>query len=185
MRAFRAFFLMSFVLWEMPAQVKAAIDTTATWTFKTNGPVYSSPTYDNGSVFIGSDDGYLYRLDASTGAMVWKFQTGGIVRCKPAVVDSVVYFGSDDGNLYAASKRTPVRKFGVSILETIFDRVLPDPSTQTGNYWDYMQSSPCVDSGVSLCRQWRQLVLCCRCAKWYIEVENKDRQHNTFVSMRV
>ncbi|MFZ1081368.1 MAG: PQQ-binding-like beta-propeller repeat protein [Candidatus Kryptoniota bacterium] len=135
------------VLFLYPSGAGAAIDTTATWAFKTGAPVYSSPTYDGGSIYIGSDDGYLYRLDASTGAMVWKFQTSGIIRCKPAIADSVVYFESDDGNLYGIDQNSGAKIWSLDIGNNI-RRVLPSLTATTGNYWDYMQSSPCVDSGV-------------------------------------
>lgn len=35
-----------------------------TWAFETGYQVWSSPTVDNGSVFVGSGDGTLYALDA-------------------------------------------------------------------------------------------------------------------------
>ena len=140
--------LLLLVLALSPTNVRAGVDTTATWKFKTGGAVYSSPTYDSGSVYIGSDDGYLYKLDAATGSMIWKFMTGGIIRCKPAISDTVVYFDSDDGNLYAVGKESGGIVWSFDIGNKI-TRVLPDPKGITsGNYWDYFQSSPCVDSGV-------------------------------------
>jgi outer membrane protein assembly factor BamB len=132
----------------IPSNLKAGVDTTATWKFKTGGAVYSSPTYDSGSVYIGSDDGYLYKLNAATGSMIWRFMTSGIVRCKPAVSDSVVYFDSDDGYLYAVGKNSGTVLWSFDIGNKV-DRVLPDAKGITpGNYWDYFQSSPCIDSGV-------------------------------------
>ena len=125
---------------------RGAIDTTATWTFTTGGSVYSSPTCDNGFVYVGSDDSTMYCLDGTSASLKWKFRTGGFIRCKPAVVDTFVYFESDDGYLYAVNKNPGNKIWSANIGNT--KRVQPDPSTFTGNYWDYMQSSPCVDSGV-------------------------------------
>ena len=42
------------------------------WTFTTGGPVYFSPAFDDGKVYIGSTDMYGYALDAATGQQVWK-----------------------------------------------------------------------------------------------------------------
>jgi eukaryotic-like serine/threonine-protein kinase len=129
------------------SNVQAGMDTTATWTFQTGGAVYSSPTCDNSSVYIGSDDNNLYCLDAVSGSMQWKYKTGGIIRCKPAIADTVVFFESDDGYLYAVNNISGIKIWSVQIGNNT-KRILPDPSTFSGNYWDYMQSSPCVDSGI-------------------------------------
>lgn len=58
-------------------------------------------------LYLGSDDGNLYAIDAMSGAVVWNFQTGGVVRSSPAVVlsgvsdaDPIVIIGSFDGTLY-------------------------------------------------------------------------------------
>ena len=39
--------------------------------------VDSSPAVADGRVYVGSDDGRVYCLDASTGAQVWNYTTGG------------------------------------------------------------------------------------------------------------
>jgi outer membrane protein assembly factor BamB len=129
----------------VPSSAKATPDTA--WTFLTGGAVYSSPSYDNGSIYIGSDDHNLYSLNAESGAMNWKFETGGIVRCKAAIADASVYVASDDGYLYALDAASGSKKWKCNIGNNI-NRVLPNATTFTGNYWDYMQSSPCVESGV-------------------------------------
>ena len=41
------------------------------WKFFTGGPVRFAPSVDNGKVYFGSDDGYVYCLDASTGTPSW------------------------------------------------------------------------------------------------------------------
>ena len=55
----------------------------------------------NGAVYIGSDDSYLYSLNATTGQILWKYLTGGAVDSSPAVVNGAVYVGSDDRSVYA------------------------------------------------------------------------------------
>ncbi|MBL4640374.1 MAG: PQQ-binding-like beta-propeller repeat protein [Verrucomicrobiales bacterium] len=46
------------------------------WTFFTGGPVRLAPTFAEGRVFVGSDDGHAYCLDAKSGTLVWKTQLG-------------------------------------------------------------------------------------------------------------
>ena len=55
---------------------------------------HSSPAVANGVVYVGSNDGNVYALNASTGAMLWSYTTGGGVYSSPAVANGVVYVGS-------------------------------------------------------------------------------------------
>ena len=43
------------------------------------------PTVASGRVFVASDNGYLYSLDAKTGCVYWSYQQGSIVRGAPSV----------------------------------------------------------------------------------------------------
>lgn len=65
----------------------------------------------NKVLYIGSDDGNLYALDAGSGSLRWKFNTGGSVRSSPALADGVVYVGSGDGYMYAIDSATGVLKW--------------------------------------------------------------------------
>ena len=63
----------------------------------------SSAVGTDGTVYVGSDDGYLYALSAD-GSTKWKYKTGGPVTSSPALgFEGTVYVGSDDGHLYALS----------------------------------------------------------------------------------
>jgi eukaryotic-like serine/threonine-protein kinase len=119
---------------------------TTQWTFATKGQVWSSPTLNNGILYIGSDDFNLYALYSTTGTMKWKFTTGGLIRCTPAVVNGTVYFASDDGNLYAADTMSGTEKWHFNIGNKI-PRILPENGNGAGNTWDYMQSSPAIIQG--------------------------------------
>lgn len=46
------------------------------WRFHTNGPVRFAPAVWEGKVYAGSDDGYLYCLNAADGRMLWRFLGG-------------------------------------------------------------------------------------------------------------
>ena len=49
----------------------------------------------NGIVYVGSADGKVSALNATTGATVWTVTTGGGVQSSPAVANGIVYVGSD------------------------------------------------------------------------------------------
>jgi outer membrane protein assembly factor BamB len=79
------------------------------WTFFTDGPIRFAPVAWEGRLFVGSDDGYLYCLDAAKGALLWKFRGGPSdrkilgnerlistwpVRGAPVIADGTVYFAA-------------------------------------------------------------------------------------------
>ena len=73
------------------------------WQYKTGGPIVSSAVIADGTVFIGSGDGFVYALDLGSGARVWTFKTGGSIEAPPMVLNDSVYIGSTDGFLYSLS----------------------------------------------------------------------------------
>jgi outer membrane protein assembly factor BamB len=50
---------------------------------------------------VGSNDGYVYAIDAATGAIRWREQTGGVVNSSPVVSGGRVYIGTDNDAVYA------------------------------------------------------------------------------------
>ncbi len=75
------------------------------WRYTTGLNVFSSPAVANEVVYVGSEDGHLYALNAKTGAKLWSYATN-FVDSSPAVANGVVYFGSTDDNVYALNAST-------------------------------------------------------------------------------
>jgi outer membrane protein assembly factor BamB len=76
------------------------------WRFQTGGMVQSSASVVEGVAYIGSGDGNLYALDASTGAERWRFAAARAITSSPAVARGTVYVGSRDNQFYAVDART-------------------------------------------------------------------------------
>lgn len=51
-----------------------AADGTVDWTFETDGPVNTSPVVAQTTVYVTSDDSYVYALDRTTGELQWRRQ---------------------------------------------------------------------------------------------------------------
>ena len=46
------------------------------WSFFTGGPIRLAPMVSKGKVFVGSDDGFAYCLNAQNGKLTWKVRGG-------------------------------------------------------------------------------------------------------------
>ena len=46
------------------------------WHFFTDGPVRYAPTIADDRIYAGSDDGYVYCLNAGNGKLIWKYRAG-------------------------------------------------------------------------------------------------------------
>jgi outer membrane protein assembly factor BamB len=74
------------------------------WRFRTGDVITSSPAIGaDDTIYIGSEDGYLYAL-APDGKEKWRFQTNDKIVSSPAIgPDGTIYVGSLDGQLYAVA----------------------------------------------------------------------------------
>jgi len=75
------------------------------WAFGFPGAsaTYGQPTVAGGRLFVGSEDGTVYSLDARTGCTYWSFKAETTVKTAVTVDSSgrAVYFGDTNGNVYA------------------------------------------------------------------------------------
>ena len=96
------------------------------WRYYTEGPIRFAPAVAEGLLYAGSDDGFLYCLDAASGAIQWRFQAAlsdrkvlgntrlisvWPVRGAPVVSDGTVYFAAgvwpfEGVSVYALDART-------------------------------------------------------------------------------
>jgi polyvinyl alcohol dehydrogenase (cytochrome) len=75
---------------------------------------YGQPTIVSGRVFMASDNGYVYSLNAETGCVYWSFQAKAAMRAAISIgpVNSAgdakyaAYFGDQKANVYAVDAQT-------------------------------------------------------------------------------
>ena len=74
------------------------------WSYELKSDVYSKPAIGNdGTIYFGSDDGYLYAVNTK-GVLEWKYRTDGEIRFSPVIgSDGAIYFGSNDDHFYAVN----------------------------------------------------------------------------------
>lgn len=80
--------------------------------FPSGNSAYGQPAVVGGRVFVGSDTGFVYALDATSGCVHWSFRAAAGVRTAPTVGRGtaahrfLVYFGDIRANVYAVDAET-------------------------------------------------------------------------------
>jgi len=82
--------------------------------FPTGLSAYGQPTIVSGRVFVASDNGYVYSLDAQTGCVYWSFQARAAMRTAISVgrvtghgdTKFAAYVGDQKANVYAIDAQT-------------------------------------------------------------------------------
>src|SRR6266536_860113 len=86
----------------------------------------ASPAVWHHRVYFGTDRGYVYALDASTGAQAWAAPIGGFLS-DPTLAGGAVYVGSSSGYVYALDAAT-----GALRWSTPTNVVFPAPALAHG-----------------------------------------------------
>jgi hypothetical protein len=106
-------------------QLKWAFGLPATYS------AYGQPTIFDGHVFVGSDSGYLYSIDAASGCVHWSFQaqaglrsTPMIAPAKPGSARMAAFFGDIRGNIYSLDATTGELLWKVSVDPHPLSRIM-------------------------------------------------------------
>lgn len=76
------------------------------WSYKTMGPIMSTPVIDNHRVVFGNSDGLLYALRKADGGFLWDYSTKGEILGQPAVDENFLYFATTTNTINALDKVT-------------------------------------------------------------------------------
>jgi len=79
----------------------------------------SSPRLVDNHLYIGSADGHLYAINATTGQQLWRYKTGGIIRSTPAFHNGLIFVGSWDGHVYALEQKSGALKWRFTTDATV------------------------------------------------------------------
>jgi polyvinyl alcohol dehydrogenase (cytochrome) len=99
-------------------------DATSAW---------SQPTVAGGRLFVGSQNGTVYALDARSGCIIWTFTAKSGVRNAPLFgargdAGYALYFGDTGANVYALDASTGTQLWTVKVDEHPFARVTGSPT---------------------------------------------------------
>ncbi|MHB1295243.1 MAG: outer membrane protein assembly factor BamB family protein [Anaerolineae bacterium] len=85
----------------LPVQDGFRVNDQVLWTFTAEGGFETNPLVMDGRLYAGNRDGYLYALDAASGALLWKYDMGAPISFSAAYCEGVVFTATTDGYAYA------------------------------------------------------------------------------------
>jgi polyvinyl alcohol dehydrogenase (cytochrome) len=131
-----------------PAQVP---NLKLKWAFgyPTGLSAFGQPAVVSGRVFVGTDIGFIYSLDAKTGCVYWSYQTKGSVRNAVSVgpvtgrgnTKYAVYFGDAHANVYAVDAHDGHELWTAKVDDHFVARVTGSPKVYNGRIYVPVSSS--------------------------------------------
>jgi polyvinyl alcohol dehydrogenase (cytochrome) len=101
----------------------------------------AQPTIVGGRVFVGSNEGTVYSLDASSGCVYWTYDAGGIVRTAISIVRSpkssrwIAYFGDYHAWAHAVDAETGREIWKVHVDDHPAARIVGSPTYYKGRLY--------------------------------------------------
>jgi len=121
------------------------------WAFgyPTGLSAYGQPTVVSGRVFVGTDIGYIYSLDAKSGCVYWSYQTKGAVRNAlsvgkvkgPGATKYGVFFGDAHANVYGLDAQDGHQLWTTKVDEHFVARITAAPTFYDGHVYVPVSSS--------------------------------------------
>ena len=114
------------------------------WAFGFPGSshAWSQPTVAGGRVFVGSQGGHVYALDARTGCTRWSFDAGGATRTAIVIGDwpgkaggHLVHFTTIPGWLYALDAESGVQVWKARVEDHVSTRLTGSPVAYCGRLY--------------------------------------------------
>ena len=116
--------------------------------FPTGISAFGQPSVVAGRVFVGTDTGYVYSLDAKTGCVYWSYRTRGSVRnaitvgpVKAASTKYAVFFGDAHANVYGVDAQTGAELWMKKVDEHFTARITAAPTLYNGRLYVPVSSS--------------------------------------------
>ena len=107
------------------------------WAFGFPGAnvAFGTPTVVDGRLYVGSDKGVIYALDAATGCVHWTHAAGATVRTAIPVSGGRAYFGDNKANVHAIDSATGKPVWTVKVEEHALARITGSPVLQGGRLY--------------------------------------------------
>jgi outer membrane protein assembly factor BamB len=124
------------VVWtqfRMGPQNNAVVDGTleASWRIETGGQISASPTFADGTLYLGNNNGSLYAIDAASGRVFWIARVPNSLMSAPLIYNDVIIVGEGDPTSRTSTPSEPVMVGEGPSALIGFDRATGDVRWQT------------------------------------------------------
>jgi polyvinyl alcohol dehydrogenase (cytochrome) len=111
--------------------------------FPNSASAYAQPAVRSGRLYVGTDTGFVYSLDARSGCVYWSFKAKAGVRTAmtlarirtPVGQVQAVFFGDLRGNVYAVDARLGHVLWSTSVAEGLTQRITAAPTYYQGRLY--------------------------------------------------
>ena len=138
-----------------------ARDGSTVWSFTTDGPVRLAPTWKEGRLWFGSDDGFARCVDANNGKLIWKYSpleskelvlnNGRFIPFQPCRTGVVV----DDGTAWFACAMLPWKDSWLCAVDAATGKISSDDHFRKTLPGRTMEGAPALSSGALILPQGR------------------------------
>jgi len=121
------------------------------WAFAFPGGVsaYGQPTVASGRVFVGTDTGFVYSVNAKTGCVYWSFKAKGSVRNAISIgpvkgagsAKYAIYFGDSHSNVYGVNAQDGTQLWMTQADDHFTARITGAPALYEGRVYAPVSSS--------------------------------------------
>jgi polyvinyl alcohol dehydrogenase (cytochrome) len=117
--------------------------------FRNATSTFGQPTIAGGRLFLGSEDGTVYSLDARTGCIYWTYKASATVRTAISIDESLaaIYFGDVKANIYRVDAASGTLVWKVNVDTHPFARVTGAPKLYAGRLYVPVSSIEEVPGG--------------------------------------
>jgi polyvinyl alcohol dehydrogenase (cytochrome) len=96
---------------------------------------WAQPSVAGGRLYVGSQNGTVYALNAANGCIRWTFAAAGGVRTAITIGNGLIYFGDTAANAYAVDEETGARQWVRSVETHPLARITGSPTLHDGRLY--------------------------------------------------
>jgi outer membrane protein assembly factor BamB len=94
-------------------------DGKTLWTYHTAAPIFGTPAWAEGIVYVDSLDHCCHAVRDADGSRLWTFETAAPLWAAPVVADGKVFIGGRDGFVYALDARSGAELWRSSVPSVV------------------------------------------------------------------